>query len=458
MEEQVLKRQLITQIRSLNEQLLSLLDQEDTITDLSAKICDKKATSINDNMNDVLINLSCDMYWVYDPCINTVKFSKPFSENSGWFDLSEVSLTKFLDFVPLSYRKEINQSFHNLMHKKSKIEEFDYQFKHAGGDWDWYHAKCAYVEDECGNVVKIVGINNNITKSKLRSDLIAQEQAKNELLISIANNFIWEYDVIEECFTGNNSLYDKLGLDHRKYSYEEIDKLHQDDTPLYLKKLIENKTLSGNGTIHLYSKAEDAYLSFDANYGGLRDSEGNVFRIIGTLDDITEQELLMATAARDPLTNSYNRRMANLRLKSSFQKFKEQGEFYTIVFFDVDRFKYVNDNFGHDMGDFILKSVCETITKEIRSTDMLFRWGGDELLLICSGIMKENIYANIDRIRRVIENTEYQYGKERLNITVSIGAAYFYKSDIDEQVAMKRADRSLYKAKLAGRNKVCVLL
>ena len=97
------------------------------------------------------------------------------------------------------------------------------------------------------------------------------------------------------------------------------------------------------------------------------------------------------------------------------------------------------------------------IEKEIRSSDMLFRWGGDEFLLICSGISKENIYAYIERLRRLIESSDFVFDGNRVQVTLSIGAAYYYKSDHDCQDALKRADRSVYKAKLAGRNKVCIL-
>lgn len=457
MEEQR-RKALIEQIRKLNHELVDLMEEEYSSAPMAKVFPDDGATSLRESIKDVLINLSCDMYWVYDPQINRVKFSKPFSDELGWLDLSDISLTKFLDFVPISYRNTINACFFNLMHRKSTVEEFDYQFMHEDGEKEWYHAKCSYILDNNQSVIKIIGINNNITKSKLKNEMIFQEQAKNEMLIGLANNLIWEYDCIERVFTGNAPLYDKLGLQHRKYTYEEIVKIHQNDTPLCLEGLISEEKLNGHDVMHIYSEREKAYLSFEANYGGLRDSDGKTYRIIGTLDDITEKELLMATAARDPLTNVYNRRMGNLRLKSIFQKYKEDGDFYTIIFFDIDKFKYVNDTFGHDMGDFVLKAICSTITSEIRSTDMLFRWGGDELLLICSGIMKENIYAYIDRIRVVIENSKYEFNNEILHLTVSIGAAYFYKSDEDEQQAVKRADRSLYKAKLAGRNKVCILL
>lgn len=459
MDVNIKKRQLIAKIQSLNDELIDLLE-EDVMAPPLTNVCKvDDLSSMKDSMKDLLISLSCDMYWEYDPLINRVKFSKPFREELDWIDFSEVSLTKFLDFVPVEHRKTINTCFHNLMYRYSTVEEFDYQFiNKEEGTKDWYHAKCSYIVDENNTVVKLLGINNNITKSKIRNEMIAQEQAKNEMLISFANNFIWEYDCSEDCFTANQQLYDKLGVESRKFSYEEVAKLHHEDTPLNLKELIDCENLSGHGEIQLFCEKENSYLIFDVNYGGLRDSEGHVYRIIGTLDDITEKEMLMATAARDPLTNAYNRRMGNLRLKSIFQRYKEYGEFFTIVFFDIDKFKYVNDNYGHDMGDYVLKAVCETITKEIRSTDMLFRWGGDELLLICSGIMKENIYANIDRIRAIIENTKFEHAGEKLELTVSIGAAYFYKSDIDEKQAVKRADRSLYKAKLAGRNKVCILL
>lgn len=452
------KRDLIEQIRMLNAELLDILEDETKAVPMFNVCHSNDPESLETSIKDVLINLSCDMYWEYDPLINRVKFSKPFCEDLGWVDLSEVSLTKFLDFVPLKHRKTINRSFHNLMHKVTNCETFDYQFMHPDGTRDWYHAKCSYIQNKDGLVIKIIGINNNITKSKIKNELIAQEQAKNEMLISFANNYIWEYDCTENCFTANTSLYDQLGLEHRKYSYEEIASMHESETPLKLLDLIAQENLAGHGRIHLYSSKEKAYLIFDVNYGGLRDSSGQVYRIIGTADDVTEKEMLMATAARDPLTNVYNRRMGNLRLRSSFERYRDHGEFFTIVFFDIDHFKYVNDKYGHDMGDYVLKAVCETITREIRSTDMLFRWGGDELLLICSGIMKENIYATIDRIRTIIEKSKFEYAKETLQLTVSIGAAYFYKNDQDEQQAVKRADRSLYKAKLAGRNKVCILL
>lgn len=452
------KKKLMKQIRELNNELLELLEAEEHSEKGTDDGSGKNVASLQTSIKDVLINLSCDMFWEYDPLCNRVKFSKPFCEAVGWVDLSEVSLTKFLDFVPLQCRNTINKAFHNLMQRSSTIEEFDYQFLQNDGTRDWYHAKCSYLQNQEGAIVKIIGINNNITKSKLKNELIAQEQAKNEMLISFANNLIWEYDCLEDCFTANNSLYDKLGLEKRKYTYDEVKGLHESATPLHLKERICDGRLNGHGTVHIYSTKEKGYLSFDVNYGGLRDGEGNVYRVIGTADDITEKEMLMATAARDPLTNVYNRRMGNLRLRSSFQKYKENGEFFTIVFFDIDHFKYVNDKYGHDMGDYVLKAVCEVIMKQIRSTDMLFRWGGDELLLICSGIMKENIYATIDRIRINIENAKFEYAKETLHLTVSIGAAYFYKNDADEQQAVKRADRSLYKAKLAGRNKVCILL
>ncbi len=92
------------------------------------------------------------------------------------------------------------------------------------------------------------------------------------------------------------------------------------------------------------------------------------------------------------------------------------------------------------MGDYVLRHVCEQIEKEIRSSDMLFRWGGDEFLLICSGISKENIYAkNIQRLRRLIESSDFVFDGNRVQVTLSIGAAYYYKSDHDCQDALKKS-------------------
>lgn len=458
MKEQKNKIEMIDAIRGFCNQLQDVLEEESASSPLARASRQNEELLLKEAAKEVLIKLSCDIYWEYDSKDNRLMFSQPFQSTEVNSDQMEMDFEDFLKMIPETYQKIITRSFQNLLQGISKIEEFEYQLIHKDGTRDWYHTRSSVVLNRQGEVVKIIGINNNITTSKAEREKIVQEQAKNEMLISFANNYIWEFDCEERCFTANNSLLDKLGHEHRKYSYDEIAKLHHKDTPLKLDDEIGKLSTSGHTRMQMYSQRDRGYLIFDVNYGGLCDSEGHVYRFIGTLDDITEKELLMATAARDPLTNAYNRRMGDLRLKSSFTKYREQGEFFTIAFFDIDKFKYVNDKYGHDMGDYVLKAVCDTISKEIRSSDMLFRWGGDELLLICSGISKENIYANIDRIRLLIENAKFEFNNEKLHLTVSIGAAYFYKNDVDEQQAVKRADRSLYKAKLAGRNKVCILL
>ena len=430
---------LLHQIRILLKQL----DERQT------KQKDEEKPENKDDRYRTLLQLSCKNIWEFDPLTQMVSITC----QDGRVIIN--SFRMLMQGVNAQDHKRIKEAVHRIMLGESEKEYFSYQRECRSGEIRFYEVG-AHAYWVNGNL-HIIGVTRSVRAMEERIERVLHEQEKFDLLLSMANMYIWEYDVGKREFSANQSLCDKLGLPMRSYTVEQLNELLQIHQMPVLLERIERKALSEHAVIHLKNIQTSFDLIFETNFKGLPDKNGNIKVVLGTMNDITEKELLKTSASRDPLIGCFNRRSGDMTLVSTFQKFQNGEDFYTIIFFDVDDFKKVNDRYGHDMGDYVLRHVCEQIEKEIRSSDMLFRWGGDEFLLICSGISKENIYAYIERLRRLIESSDFIFDGNRVQVTLSIGAAYYYKSDHDYQDALKRADSSVYKAKLAGRNKVCVL-
>jgi diguanylate cyclase (GGDEF)-like protein len=160
----------------------------------------------------------------------------------------------------------------------------------------------------------------------------------------------------------------------------------------------------------------------------------------------------------DVLTKAFNRRAAIEKLEEAFNLFKKHDESYAIIMFDIDDFKKVNDNYGHDVGDLVLKNMVEMINKCIRDTDFICRWGGEEFLLICEGLKVENMHSFVNKILKNVEKFEHEVQGDKYHITISIGASCFNKEDKNFEAAIKRADMALYESKKKGKNRATVNL
>lgn len=398
----------------------------------------------------LLLEMSCDYCWTFDPNTSLMIFHHMKGKVADELPFHK-SYSAIMKGVGAEDQKIIFDAFFRILHFQSEREEILFRREGETNVYE-YQIVCSPLIEH--GVVKILGITRVLGVEK---KALIQEEEKFNVLMSLSNMYIWEYDVEKDTFYANSSLFRALQLEERVYRSDELRELLDAPSIFNLKKQLLKDTLNEHAIISIGLKGKDNHMIFESNFRAIKGKHGGYQMILGTLLDVTEREILKTTASKDVVTNCFNRRIAEMTLKSSFEKFLNGGDFYTLIFIDLDTFRHINDTYGHDMGDYVLRHVCEQIDKEIRSSDMLCRWGGDEFLLICSGISKENIYAYIDRIRKLIERTDFVFNGEHVQTTISMGAAYYYKSDTSYEQAMKRADRSVYKSKLAGRNKVCIL-
>ncbi len=156
----------------------------------------------------------------------------------------------------------------------------------------------------------------------------------------------------------------------------------------------------------------------------------------------------------DRLTGLYNRSYFEEALKSEASRCKRYQTEFSLVFFDLDHFKRINDTLGHQAGDMVLKSVAKLIQSEKRTEDIAFRFGGEEMILILPGTPKYNALILAERIRHKIERMNLSFEGEQIEVTVAGGVATFpLDTDIETEM-VECADRALYRAKDQGRNQI----
>ncbi len=181
--------------------------------------------------------------------------------------------------------------------------------------------------------------------------------------------------------------------------------------------------------------------------------------LIGAFNDMARavrdrERNLRENAARDSLTGLYNHAKIMEYLNMEMRRKKREGGIVCFVMLDIDHFKVVNDNFGHQAGDAILREVARMLVRLGREGDIVGRYGGEEFAVILNARGVEETGAYCDRIRKAVESLEFAWEGHRIRVTVSLGYACVCSSSLDSFDIVKIADRALYAAKEGGRNLV----
>ncbi len=246
-----------------------------------------------------------------------------------------------------------------------------------------------------------------------------------------------------------------LILEHKKCSFSwflkesNINNLleaHEKELIEYLHKIV-------------HANAEDIFFQLEnKEYAKLLNSYVSLIRnslaLLNLLAVIVIQENILEIKI-DPLTGLLNRRAMDEILEHNLRISIIAEEPFTIAMADIDNFKKINDEYGHLVGDCVLKNIAKIIKEHLRKSDFVFRYGGEEFLILLPSTKKEDAYHVLERIRKIIEESTIKCEKYDINITISIGLeSTIPNKNTDMSIIIENADIKLYQAKKSGKNKI----
>ena len=193
----------------------------------------------------------------------------------------------------------------------------------------------------------------------------------------------------------------------------------------------------------------------------IREEDGSIEKVIITVQDVTEsvylENELKAMSQLDSLTGLYNRRYFDTKLKEELNRCSRSGHDLSLIIIDIDDFKLVNDEFGHQYGDLVLKEIARTCLLITRNCDTLARFGGEEFCVILPDSDIKGATAFAERLRTAVEIMKVKNHEDiSKDVTISLGVASMDQDNPDEREILKKADAALYDSKRNGKNIVSV--
>jgi len=192
----------------------------------------------------------------------------------------------------------------------------------------------------------------------------------------------------------------------------------------------------------------------------LRDHQGRIVGAAELFSDDSESRIIEARmreleelALLDPLTRLPNRRFLDEAVKSRIAEMERYGYRNGLLFFDIDDFKQVNDRFGHQVGDEVLRSIAATLRANSRSSDVFGRWGGEEFLGVVRNVDGPLLRKTAEKLRVLVAGSSIPVENGLIRVTISLGATLLRPDDTQES-AVERVDRLMYQSKQAGKNRV----
>lgn len=282
---------------------------------------------------------------------------------------------------------------------------------------------------------------------KLREELTRRTQRDRAYLIVLAGTDVGKMFKLDEGET-------VIGRSHRadiRIDDDSISRMHVklalDGTSVSIEDLN-----SSNGTLVNGAKINIEQLR-DGDKIRLGETTILKFTFHDRLDESFQQKMYNA-ALRDPLTKAYNKKYFVDQLGVEIAYAKRHRTPLSLVIFDLDHFKRINDTYGHVAGDMVLMELAELVQAMLRTEDVFARYGGEEFAIILRGIALSDAGVLAERLRAAVELRPFVNSGQRLPVTVSIGVAEFDDQVEDSMGLVEAADGALYAAKQSGRNKV----
>ncbi|HOB15902.1 MAG TPA: diguanylate cyclase [Defluviitoga sp.] len=358
------------------------------------------------------------------------------------------SFQKFIELINEEDRKKVVDDIkEHFFERKEKYSSF-YRIKNAKGQYVWFFSRGVVVDrDKFGIPKYMIGIYTETDEYEEKFKEILEGKNYLRKIIENMDQGLVVLDKDLKLKLANKVFYSSLNMPENVVYFKDI--LDAEYESVFDEKIQELKDKK-EGTVSFECRLINKKKEYIYAFITALSYDENSQEIILIITDITQkkklEDLLRKYATIDDLTDTYNRRAGFLALERALQSAKKKKEPMSVVFVDVDNLKTINDNFGHDVGDFVLRKVAAVIKDSIRENDILIRVGGDEFVLGLPGAKREDAEKILQRIVEALNNVELGGG---LKVDLSYGICEYdeFEKDLDLEYLVKLADNGMYEMK-----------
>jgi diguanylate cyclase (GGDEF)-like protein/PAS domain S-box-containing protein len=327
----------------------------------------------------------------------------------------------------------------------------EYRLVRADGATRWVQERGVAAIDEVSRRSGFEGFLEDITERKRAEEALEELEQRCQDMYENAVEGMFRADSDGRWTSANRALAGIYGYDSPE---ELVRSMHDASRQELHRRLQSDGSVTGLECQAQKQNGEVIWVSMTGQVK--RDAHGRVTHYEGTVEDVTERRRIQAhiehQANFDPLTGLATRALLGERLRQAIKQAADTGGRVTVALVDLDQFKFINDSFGHQHGDALLKTIGERLKGCVRESDTVARQGGDEFALVLRHYADDGeITAIMQRVQAAVA-APWSTGRRELQVTCSIGIAVFPQDGRSADVLLRNADSAMYKAKDNGRN------
>ncbi len=415
--------------------------------------------------NELAMRSAHDGLWDLDFERNSLYLSPRWKAMLGYSDDELIDVVDWRQFVHPDDAEQVESLLHAYLADETEYFESTHRVRHRSGEWRWVTARAKALTNVNGRLVRLVGVELDITENKLFEEALFREKESAQITLqSIGDGVITtdasgqvEYlNPVAELLTGWR-LADAMGrlIDEvfRGFHEETCEPL---ENPLCVAMRRSHSIKSVRPTLLIRRDGNELYIESCAS--PIRDGAGAVSGGVLVFHDVSEsRELnrkLSYHASHDILTGLVNRREFESRLAHALKGARAREGSCAMCYLDLDQFKIINDNCGHNAGDSLLGQVGVLLKSKVRWRDTVARLGGDEFGILFESCSMEEAMRMAEAIREAVREYRFNWEERTFRLGVSIGVVPITADNDDVAGILSAADSACAAAKEAGRNRI----
>ena len=430
--------------------------------DITNRLRDEEQLQRQKEQFELAIKGSNDGIWDWDLINSAFFLSAKWKEQLGYQD-NEVKneWAAFENAIHPDDKEMTLEKLHQYVSGASNLFDMEFRMLHKSGTYRWVRMRGEALRDASGKAYRMTGSQTDITDRKETEAALRNSEEQYRMITENISDVISVYNISRHCYT----FYSPSVTTLRGYTAEEAmaqshaDNVKPDDLKITTEKIThlvekfrQDPAMPTEAVFEIQTRHKNGHLIWVETATKVQRNKQGEIELLNVSRNINKRKTaeleVEYLSYHDNLTGLFNRHFFDKRVTEEMARADRYGKSLSMIMFDLDHFKKVNDQWGHPVGDAVLKRIAEITEPAIRSIDVLARIGGEEFVILMPETTKDGAYLVAERIRNTIQSSIYPITG---TVTVSLGVAELLQHESFISF-YKRCDDALYEAKRSGRN------